>query len=121
VRHKQSVLPGPKYSSPLHLFVLLRNPSYDVEAGTDLPFSGYATVTRGESKRDVQLADLIVIDLQNEGPRPGESALCMIMTMRQGKQNQHGKIEYMGCIRNVDPLICPLSALAFYLFYRWGR
>ena len=45
----------------------------------------------------------------------------MIMTMRQGKQNQHGKVEYMGCIRNADPVLCPLSALAFYFFYRWGR
>src|SRR5277367_6020493 len=45
----------------------------------------------------------------------------MITTMRQGKQNQHGKIEYMGCMRNVDPLLCPLSALAFYFFNRWGR
>src|SRR5271156_3938365 len=45
----------------------------------------------------------------------------MIMTMRQGKQNQHGKVEYMGCLRNVDPILCPLSALAFYLFHRWGK
>jgi hypothetical protein len=45
----------------------------------------------------------------------------MITTMRQGKQNQHGKIEYMGCMRNVDPVLCPLSALAFYFFHRWGR
>jgi hypothetical protein len=45
----------------------------------------------------------------------------MIVTMRQGKQNQHGKIEYMGCIRNIDPVLCPLSALAFYLFNRWGK
>jgi hypothetical protein len=45
----------------------------------------------------------------------------MIMTMRQGKQNQLGKIEYMGCIRNVDPILCPLSALAFYFFNRWGK
>ena len=45
----------------------------------------------------------------------------MITTMRQGKQNQHGKIEYMGCMRNVDPVLCPLSALAFYFFNRWGR
>ena len=45
----------------------------------------------------------------------------MIMTMRQGKQNQHGKIEYMGCMRNLDPILCPLSALAFYFFNRWGR
>ena len=63
----------------------------------------------------------MVIDLENEGPRPGESAPCMIMTMRQGKQNQHGRIEYMGCMRNVDPILCPLSALAFYFFNRWGK
>ena len=45
----------------------------------------------------------------------------MIMTMRQGKQNQHGKIEYMGCMRNIDPILCPLFALAFYFFNRWGK
>jgi hypothetical protein len=45
----------------------------------------------------------------------------MIVTMRQGKQNQHGKIEYIGCIRNINPILCPLSALVFYLFDRWGK
>ena len=45
----------------------------------------------------------------------------MIMTMRQGKQNQYGKVEYIDCIRNADSVLCPLSALAFYFFYRWGR
>jgi len=102
-------------------FVLLRNPSYDIETGADLPSLGHATVTRGESRRDVLLADLIVIDLENDGPRPEDSAPYMTMTMRQGKQNQHGEIEYMGCIRNIEPLVSPLSALAFYLFYRWAR
>ena len=61
------------------------------------------------------------MDLEDETPRSDETAPCMITTMRQGKQNQHGKIEYMGCMRNVDPLLCPLSALAFYFFNRWGR
>jgi len=41
--------------------------------------------------------------------------------MRQGKQNQYGKIEYMGYMRNLDPVLCLLSALAFYFFNRWGR
>ena len=67
------------------------------------------------------MADLILIDLANEGPKPGESAPCMIITMRQGKQNQHGKVEYMDYIRNADPVLYLLSALAFYFFYRWGR
>ena len=45
----------------------------------------------------------------------------MIMSMTQGKQNQHGKVEYMGCMRNADPILCPLSAIAFYFFNRWGK
>ncbi|KAF2195062.1 hypothetical protein K469DRAFT_756985 [Zopfia rhizophila CBS 207.26] len=79
---------------------------------------GHATVTRGESRRDVQLADLVLIELENEGPKPNESAPCMVMLMRQGKQNQHGKVEYMGCMQNSDLILCSLSALAFYFFYR---
>jgi hypothetical protein len=62
-----------------------------------------------------------LIDLEDETPKSDETAPCMITTMRQGKQNQHGKIEYMGCMRNIDPVLCPLSALAFYFFHRWGR
>jgi hypothetical protein len=46
---------------------------------------GHVTVTRGESRRDVQLANMILIDLENEAPRLNESVPCMIMTMRQGK------------------------------------
>ena len=63
----------------------------------------------------------MLIELENEGPRPDEPAPCMIMSMRQGKQNQYGKVEYMGCMRNVDPVLCPLSALALYFFNRWGK
>jgi hypothetical protein len=82
---------------------------------------GYATVTQGESRRGVQLANLILIELENEGPKPNKSAPCMIMSMRQGKQNQHSKVEYIGCMQNADPILCPLSALAFYFFNRWGK
>ena len=45
----------------------------------------------------------------------------MVMSMTQGKQNQHGEVEYMGCMRNADPILCPLSAIAFYFFNRWGK
>ena len=27
----------------------------------------------------------------------------------------------MGCMRNSDLVLCPLSTMAFYFFYRWGR
>ena len=36
------------------------------------------------------------------------------MTMRQEKQNQYGKVEYIDYIRNADPVLCLLSVLAFY-------
>ena len=41
----------------------------------------------------------------------------MLMSMTQGKQNQHGKVGYMGCMRNADPLF----AIAFLLSNRWGK
>jgi Centromere DNA-binding protein complex CBF3 subunit, domain 2 len=82
---------------------------------------GHATVTCSKSRREVQLADLIFDNLENEGPKPDELAPCLIITMKQRKQNQHGDVEYMGCIRNADPILCPLSALAFYFFNRWGK
>ena len=48
---------------------------------------GHATVTQGESRRDVQLADLILIELENQGPKPDDLAPSMVMSRRQGKQN----------------------------------
>ena len=80
---------------------------------SNLSLLGHATVTRGENRRDVQLADLILIDLEDETPKSDESAPCMIMTMRQEKQNQHGKIEYMGCMRNLEQILCSLSVSRF--------
>ena len=40
--------------------------------------------------------------------------------MRNGKMNKHHKVEYMGAMRNKDVLLCPLSALGFYFFWRWA-
>jgi hypothetical protein len=33
---------------------------------------GHATVTRGESRRDVQLADFVHVELEKEVPKPGQ-------------------------------------------------
>ena len=62
----------------------------------------------------------MLIELEDESPTPHEAVPCMVMTMHQGKMNQFRKVEYMGCLRNIDPVLCPLSALAFYFFFRWG-
>jgi len=73
------------------------------------------------NQRDFQLADLMLLDLEHEGPKPDQTVPCLVTVMMNGKLNKHGKVEYMGCMRNANPVICPLSALAFYFFYRWGR
>ena len=74
-------------------------------------------VLRGENRRMAQLPDLVTISLLGEGPTPCDA---LVLIMRNGKVNKFHKVECMGALRNRDPLLCPLSALAFYFFWRWG-
>jgi centromere DNA-binding complex CBF3 subunit-like protein len=68
-------------------------------------------VLRGESRRMAQVPDL-VIDLPNED---------LLLIMRNGKTNQHHKVEYRGALRNKEILLCPLSARGFYFFWHSPR
>ena len=43
----------------------------------------------------------------------------LIFTTRAGKENQHGRLETAGALRNRKPLVCILDGLAFYLLFRW--
>ena len=43
----------------------------------------------------------------------------LIFTTRAGKENQHGRLETAGALRNRKPLVCILGGLAFYLLFRW--
>src|SRR6266480_7829304 len=79
--------------------------------------AGHYMVLRGESRCMAQLPDIIAVKLSNEGPTP---CWALILIMRNGKLNRYHKIEYMGAIRNREVLLCPLSNLAFYFFWRWG-
>jgi hypothetical protein len=77
---------------------------------------GHALVARGETTRFIQLADLFTMELKNEGPTVCE---ILMVVMRQGKTNVHGRIDYGGCMRHKDIEVCPIGALALYLFYRF--
>jgi hypothetical protein len=39
--------------------------------------------------------------------------------MNKGKANQTGRIEYGAALRRKGYLLCPVGAVAFYLFWRW--
>lgn len=77
---------------------------------------GHNTLTRGESRRAYQLADIFMIKALKEGPT---DCWALVTIMKQGKCNQFGRIEYGAAFRNKDILICPVGALGLYLFWRF--
>lgn len=63
------------------------------------------------------LSDMTLLSLPpGEGPQPASAVLFLL---REGKTNRMGRKEFMGSLRNKDPLICPHGALAQYLFWRF--
>ena len=77
---------------------------------------GHALMARGESTRKIQFPDLFSMPLKDEGPT---NCVATMVIMDQGKINQFGRIEYGGCIRHRDAELCPVGALALYLFWRF--
>lgn len=77
---------------------------------------GHYMLTRGGDRRAAEISDLFTFEFKGEGPT---RCMPVIFTTRAGKQNQHGRLETIGALRNKRPLICMLSGLAFYLLYRW--
>ena len=72
-------------------------------------------LTRGGDRRAAEISDLFTFKFKGEGPT---CCMPLIFTTRAGKQNQHGRLETIGALRNRKPLTCMLSGLAFYLLYR---
>ena len=77
---------------------------------------GHYMLTRRGDRRLAEISDLFTFEFKGEGPT---QCMPLIFTTRAGKQNQHGRLETIGALRNKKPLICMLSGLAFYLLCRW--
>ena len=57
---------------------------------------GHFLVLRGENRRMVELADLIVMQYPpEEGPTP---CFAVVLQITAGKTNQTGRAQYMGAI-----------------------
>jgi hypothetical protein len=76
---------------------------------------GHYMLTRGGDRRSAEISDIFTFEFKGEGPT---RCMPLIYTTRAGKQNQHGRLETAGALRNRNPLICLLSGLAFYLLSR---
>lgn len=76
-------------------------------------------VLRGERARSIQLADSQHIPSdEREGPTPCD---ILVILFFNGKTNKEGKAHAMGVMRNKRWNLCPLSALGFWLFYRYAQ
>jgi len=73
-------------------------------------------LARGDNRRSAEISDLHTFEFPGEGPT---RCMPLIFTTRGGKENQHGRLETGGALRHRKPLMCMLSALAFYLLFRW--
>ncbi|KAE8225065.1 hypothetical protein CF319_g2131 [Tilletia indica] len=71
---------------------------------------------RGENARNLELADLHHLQLEGEGP---SSCFAVVLLLANGKTNQAGRVEYGSFLRNRDVFVCPVGALALYLFSRF--
>ncbi|KAF1328728.1 Short-chain dehydrogenase, partial [Globisporangium splendens] len=77
---------------------------------------GHALLARGESRRLIQFPDLLTLSLSDEGP---QHCTPLVVIMTKGKTNQHGRVEYGAAMRCKKVLLCPMNAVAMYLFWRW--
>jgi hypothetical protein len=77
---------------------------------------GHYMLTRGGDRRSAEISDLFTFEFPDEGPT---RCMPLVYTTREGKVNQHGRLETSGALRHKNPFVCVISSLAFYLLYRW--
>jgi len=74
---------------------------------------------RGESTRKARLPDLFSHEVTDPNGG-GQFTLGIVLLMLQGKTNKSGRQNYGVVVRNKDVQICPIGALALYMFEYWG-
>jgi hypothetical protein len=71
---------------------------------------------RGDNLRSLELADMFTQDLEDEGI---SECRAVVFLMRDGKTKQYGKLQHVGCLRNIDVLRCPIGLLVTCFFQRF--
>ena len=76
----------------------------------------HSTLMRGQLVRKMELPDIHTVTLPSEGVTPADVLICI---SNNGKTNQFGKLEFFACLRAKNVCTCPISAVAFFLFFRY--
>ncbi|KAI3636407.1 hypothetical protein MIR68_005759 [Amoeboaphelidium protococcarum] len=82
---------------------------------------GDAMLQRGDEKRRILLSDIAIRIYPSQSATGPSPAICLVITMNQGKTLKNGRVQYAGCFRGLDVLTCPVAAVGFYLQYRWMK
>lgn len=94
----------------------VKNIEARLRTGLDFLLS-HNMLLRSEARRKAEHPDLFTLSLPNEGPT---ACHAMILVLDNGKTNQFGRLEYGAVFRHRNPLLCTMSHLAYYLFFRWN-
>lgn len=73
----------------------------------------FAGMMRSDDQRSIRLCDLFAHRMDSLGPTPAEA---LLMVSYQGKRNQTGHQQYSGALPHVDAELCPVLAIAMWLF-----
>lgn len=76
----------------------------------------HMTLARGETMRELQLADIFCMEMPNEG---SQKCTALVFTQSQGKTNQFNRNEYGAAIRSTNPAVCSVGGLGLHLFWRY--
>lgn len=94
---------------------LVKNTPQGLRDRTMAALSHYGLL-RGEDARGIQLPDVQHLPMDHrEGPTACD---IMVILLLDGKTNQKGNTQYMGAMRNKAWDVCPIGAMAMWLFYR---
>ncbi|KAK9333027.1 hypothetical protein V1520DRAFT_352429 [Lipomyces starkeyi] len=86
---------------------------YNSEGLLDFLLNNYMLL-RGNNRREIELANLYLLPLENEGPTK-----CKVLVILLCKTNQHGRVDHAGAMRNQEVLEWPILMLALHFFYRY--
>ena len=76
--------------------------------------TGHSMLGRGDDRRSILLHD---VGLYRHPTKADVNILIIILN--QGKMNTAGRLEYGGVVRHRDVHLCPVMAVAMWLFWRW--
>lgn len=89
-----------------------------IRNGSMFRYSHYG-VLRGQNVRIGELADTFSWKIPADDAPHITPPIALMMSMRQGKTNQFGKLEYCSMVRARDVNVCGVSGYAFHLFDRF--